>query len=66
MDSELDMDVTPSLHQQLGKFRGALAGIATQTGYSRQHIIDVLRGHRQNAYIVREARKKLNELRENV
>ena len=61
-----ELEATPSLHEQLGKFRGALAGLATQTGYSRQHIIDVLRGHRQNAYINREAEKLLRTLKENV
>jgi len=61
-----EMDSAPSLHHQLGKFRGALARLATDTGYSRQHIIDVLRGHRQNSYINREAKKLLTQLQADV
>ena len=53
---------TKNLHEKLGRYRGALAKLATSTGYSRQHVIDVLRGHRSNSYILREAEKQLNEL----
>ena len=62
MEISSDIDVAPTLHEKLGRYRGALASLATKTGYSRQHVIDVLRGHRQNNYIVREAKKKLSEL----
>lgn len=62
MEISSDMDVAPTLHEKLGRYRGALASLATKTGYSRQHVIDVLRGHRQNNYIIREAQKKLSEL----
>jgi len=62
MEISSDIDVAPTLHEKLGRYRGALASLATATGYSRQHVIDVLRGHRQNNYIIREAQKKLSEL----
>jgi len=61
-DIKIDMEVTPTLHEALGKYRGALAGLATETGYSRQHVIDVLRGNRQNAFITREGEKLLQKL----
>ena len=66
VETETASDATPSLHLQLSKYRGALAGLATNMGYSRQHIIDVLRGNSQNAFITREAEKLLTKLQTDV
>ena len=49
------------LHRELKGHYGALAQVATETGYSRQHVIDVVKGYRKNSYIFREAQRILLE-----
>jgi hypothetical protein len=48
-----------TLHQGLKGHYGALAQLAAHTGYSRQHVIDVIKGYRENAYVLREAQRLL-------
>jgi len=50
-----------SLHSELKGYYGALAQLATETGYSRQHAIDVVKGYRKNSYVLREAQRILIE-----
>ena len=55
------MDMESSLHGDLKKFYGALAELAKRTGCSRQHVIDVVKGHRNSSFIKREAEILLEE-----